>query len=473
MLFSSLTFIFIFLPIVVIIYYMLAKNRCLKNMWLFFASIFFYATGGVVEHTILLLSCAVFNWLMALILEHFKEKRNALLKLTLLITIMGNLGTLVYYKYSSFLVSNLSDLLGINLHTGVAVLLPVGISFYIFQALSYIIDVYRGQKAEKSLLHVGLYISFFPQLIAGPIVRFGDISAELYHRKESFEDFSKGMVRFVTGFCKKVLLANTLGELVDLVFNYNESDRAVCFVWLGAIAYSLQIFYDFSGYSDMAIGLGKMFGFHYPENFNYPYMAKSITEFWRRWHISLSSFFRDYVYIPLGGSKVGKTRHIINLAVVWIATGVWHGANWTFVIWGGIYFILLAMEKFVFKPWKFKNQLNILIYRIFALVSIMLLWVIFRSDTIGKAGIYIKTMFGWNNNVFIDKATLFQVKNYFVFLVAGILAAVPSFFNRRLNGSDGNHVVKMGLYLALLLVFGVAIAQLMVGSYNPFIYFMF
>lgn len=470
MVFSSLMFVFFFLPIVTIIYYLLVRQKVLKNLWLFGSSIFFYFIGGGAEHTILLLNCIIFNYLMALLIESAKRKSKSLSKIVLIITILYDLGVLGYYKYCSFFISQLVDFCG-SLYKGSAIVLPIGISFYIFQTISYVVDVYRGEQAEKNPFNVGLYISFFPQLVAGPIVRFHNISKALHTRKETCYDVSEGLIRFIVGFNKKVLLANTLGELADLIFN--SGGKSLCMAWLGILAYALQIFYDFSGYSDMAIGLGRMFGFHFTENFNYPYIAKTITDFWRRWHISLSTFFRDYLYIPLGGAKVKVSRHILNLAIVWTATGIWHGANWTFLIWGVAYFVLLTLEKYVFKPEKYEKKMARVLYRIFTLLSILILWVVFRSNSVQEAVGYIKIMFGSGNNGVLDKAVVYQLKNYMFFLVVGIVGVIPFTRNRIMRVVLNKNIVKLGGTLILLILFCVAIAQLMIGSYNPFIYFMF
>lgn len=470
MIFSSLMFIFLFLPVVTIGYFILSKNNTMKNLWLFIFSIGFYFLGGAIEHTKLLLGCILFNYLMALSIEWTKIRSSLWSKIVLIITILGDLMVLGYYKYGSFVISQIAEVWGKD-NMVYAIALPIGISFYIFQALSYVVDVYRGEKAEKNPINVGLYICFFPQLVAGPIVRFREVSRDLHIRKETINDFSEGLLRFVVGFNKKILLANTLGELADLTFL--SSEKSVFMAWLGALAYALQIFYDFSGYSDMAIGLGRMFGFHFGENFNYPYAAKSITEFWRRWHISLSAFFRDYVYIPLGGGRVNASKHIMNLAIVWIATGMWHGANWTFLVWGIGYFILIIFEKYVFKPYTYKNNFLVLLYRVFTLVSIILLWVVFRAESLKIAISYIMIMFGNGAKCVLDAAVLYQIKNYWVFILIGIMGSVPFGKSKIIKRILEKKVVCVAKLVMILVLFAVAVSRLMIGSYNPFIYFMF
>ena len=343
MLFSSSTFLFAFLPIVIFIYYVFLRNhRNLQNIFLLIASLIFYAWGEVAFVFVMMLSI-IANYFFGLFVSRAKNTNKK--KLPLVLSIVFNLSILFVFKYLVFTLTNINALFGANLAIP-NIALPIGISFFTFQAMSYVIDVYRGEEAQKSILNVGLYISFFPQLIAGPIVRYKTVAYQILHRKESFDDFSSGVCRFIIGMGKKVLLANSLAVVADAAFDGDIANTSASFAWLGAIAYTMQIFFDFSGYSDMAIGLGKMFGFKFLENFDYPYISGSITEFWRRWHISLGSWFRDYVYFPLGGSRVkSKGRLIFNLFVVWLLTGIWHGANWTFIIWGLMYFVLLVIEK--------------------------------------------------------------------------------------------------------------------------------
>ena len=343
MLFSGTTFIYLFLPIVLLVYYgFLRWNRALQNGFLFLASLLFYAWGGP-KFALLMMGSIVLNWAMGLLICHCKH-RQGLCKTFLGLALGINLGILFLFKYLNYVGQVLRSTVGVDLGLP-EITLPIGISFFTFQAISYVVDVYRGRgEVQRNPLYVGLYISFFPQLIAGPIVRYETIAYEIRYRKETWADVCEGFARFVRGLAKKVLLANHLSILADTAFGHQAPAQgsSVLFYWLGAVAYALQIFFDFSGYSDMAIGLGRMFGFRFLENFRYPYCADSVSEFWRRWHISLGSWFRDYLYIPLGGSRVSKGRLTLNLLVVWAATGIWHGANVTFLLWGLMYFLLLA-----------------------------------------------------------------------------------------------------------------------------------
>ena len=350
--------------------------------------------------------------------------------------------------------------------------LPIGISFYTFQALSYIIDVYRRRiKAQKSLAGVSLYICLFPQLVAGPIVRYTDIEERLYDRKITVEGTSYGITRFLIGFSKKILLADSLAVIADKSFMLNSEDMlSVAMAWLGAIAYSLQIYYDFSGYSDMAIGLGKMLGFHFGENFNYPYLANSISDFWRRWHISLGNWFRDYVYIPLGGNRKGKIRTALNLMITWCATGIWHGANMTFLVWGFIYGILIIAEKMFSVPERVKSIVGKVLYHVFVVITVILCWVIFRADDVWAAGRYITVMFGadriGNDWSFVG----LYFKEYFAELFIGIIFAFPIIpMLREKGGKVWNGIMGILLYVCFI----IAISYLIKGTYSPFIYFNF
>ena len=352
--------------------------------------------------------------------------------------------------------------------------LPIGISFFTFQAMSYVIDVYRQKgEVQTNILYVGLYISFFPQLIAGPIVRYETIADEIKNRKETVNDFFDGFARFIVGLSKKVLLANSFAILADQTFDAakNGDSLSVMFSWLGAIAYTLQIFFDFCGYSDMAIGLGRMFGFHFLENFNYPFISKSITEFWRRWHMSLGTWFRDYVYIPLGGSRVSKSRNIFNLFVVWLLTGIWHGANFTFIVWGLMYFVLLVFEKLTGIYKKQGKIINVFKW-VYTMFFVILGWVVFRSDSLSDAWYYLKAMFGLNANTFNDGLFIGYFVQNLILLLFGIILSTPVFrilkrktMNNRFFGCF-SIVVLIGLFV-------LSISSLISNSYNPFIYFNF
>lgn len=467
MLFSSSTFIFLFLPIVLFVYYVfLRKNRFLQNVFLLLASLVFYAWGEV-AFVFVMIASIIANYFFGLFVS--KAKNSSTKRLSLILSIIFNLSILFVFKYLAFSLTNINALFG----TGITVpdiALPIGISFFTFQAMSYVIDVYRGEEVQKNILNVGLYISFFPQLIAGPIVRYQTVALQIQNRKESFDDFSDGVCRFIIGMGKKVLLANSLAVVADAAFNGNISDTSASFAWLGAIAYTMQIFFDFSGYSDMAIGLGRMFGFRFLENFNYPYISTSITEFWRRWHISLGTWFRDYVYFPLGGSRVkSKSRLILNLFIVWLLTGIWHGANWTFIVWGLMYFVLLVIEKLtgLHKVEKFK-----ILRWVYTLLFVVLGWVIFRADTLNDAFTYLGVMFG-SNGILIDNFAIFYCKENIVYFLAGLICCTPVISYVYRKTINKNKLMPVFAGIALVVIATLSIIYNIKGTYNPFIYFNF
>lgn len=381
--------------------------------------------------------------------------------------------TMGYFKYWNFLIYNINIFLNKALSTK-DIALPIGISFFTFQAISYIVDVYRGEKALINPIDMGLYISFFPQLIAGPIVRFHDIKEFLdkKYRNIRWDNITDGIWRFSVGFCKKVLLANNLGGLVNLVYGVRDiSQFSILYTWLGAIAYTLQIYYDFSGYSDMAIGLGKMFGFDFQENFNFPYFASTIKDFWRRWHISLSQFFRDYIYISLGGNRCPKNRWILNILIVWFLTGLWHGSSWNYIIWGCSYGLLLLLERFVIDRLP-QNKVIRIIRRVLTLIIVIVLWVVFKCEHMSIAILYLKNMFGIGAASFIDNAFVFQVRNFAVLIVVSIVLALP--VKKLLFSQLANTIVYRGVAAVALFIFMVsAVSYIYMGSYNPFLYFMF
>lgn len=471
MLFSSTTFIYLFLPFTVAVYYLfLRKNLFLKNLFLFAASLFFYGWGEPKFVLVMMLSI-VANWLFGLLVDKAKKRGSkTAARAVIAATCTFDLGLLFVFKYLNFTESIICSLLGTSPAIG-QIVLPIGISFFTFQAMSYVLDVYRDNgEVQRSVLNVGLYVAFFPQLIAGPIVRYETVAYEIKNRRECFDDFFSGFSRFIIGLGKKVLLSNNFALLADKAFDLPVGDTlSVAMAWLGAAAYTFQIFFDFSGYSDMAIGLGKMFGFHFLENFDYPYISRSVSEFWRRWHISLGTWFRDYVYIPLGGSRVKKQRMIFNLFVVWSLTGIWHGANLTFLIWGLMYFLLLTFEKLSgFADSKIPNVLKWLYTIIFVIIG----WVIFRSDSVSDAVFYLGTMFGANSAPLTDG--LFS--GYFIqslpLLLAGAICSVP--LCKYLKGK-----IKLGVFgdviyvAAMVFLFALCISGLVSNSYNPFIYFNF
>lgn len=471
MLFSSTTFIYLFLPIVLFFNFVVfKKSRLLQNIFLLFSSLFFYAWGEP-KFVLIMIASIIVNWFFGLIISKKRESEK-ISKLIIALDVLLNLGILFVFKYLTFTGNIIDSMFGIRLPIP-NIALPIGISFFTFQAMSYVIDVYRQKgEVQTNILYVGLYISFFPQLIAGPIVRYETIADEIKNRRETLDDFFDGFARFVVGLSKKVLLANNFAILADQSFNMIKNDSiSVMFSWLGAIAYTLQIFFDFSGYSDMAIGLGRMFGFHFLENFDYPYISTSITEFWRRWHMSLGTWFRDYVYFPLGGSRCGKVRNIFNLFVVWSLTGLWHGANFTFIVWGLMYFVLLVIEKLTGLHKKNHKFLNIFKW-MYTILFVVLGWVIFRADSIGHAFMYIKSMFGLTGNTFVDGMFTGWFTQNIIILVIGIILSTPlfRFLSHKTQNSHIIGFIKVGVLICLLVL---SVASLVSNSYNPFIYFNF
>lgn len=440
-----------------------------QNIMLLIASLIFYAWGEP-KYVLIMIASIIVNYALGLLVDKVRH-RKVLSRLVIALTAVLNLSVLFIFKYLMFTVDNINSIAGLNLSVP-NIALPIGISFFTFQAMSYVIDVYREKgEAQINPLNVGLYISFFPQLIAGPIVRYETVAYQIKHRVETFDNFSTGVVRFIIGLAKKVLLANTMGVVADYSFDMPNSELTVVMAWVGAIAYSLQIFFDFSGYSDMAIGLGKMFGFDFLENFDYPYISKSITEFWRRWHMSLGTWFRDYVYFPLGGSRVkSKARLVFNLFVVWSLTGIWHGANWTFLCWGLMYFVLLVIEKLTGWEKKYPDKM-IVLRRIYTLFFVLMGWVLFRADSITDAWTYICTMFG--NGTLINDSTIYYAMNYFVYFLIAILVSTPIFKNFSLKIKGTNPVAYVVSSVGLLALLVVSVSYIVKGAYNPFIYFNF
>ena len=470
MLFASTVFIFAFLPAVLLLYYVVLKKfRTAQNILLLVASLLFYAWGEPKYVLIMILSIIV-NYLFGLLVDKFRASKTKS-RLVIALTVVFNLGVLYIFKYLMFTIENINSIAGLHLSVP-NIVLPIGISFFTFQAMSYVIDVYREKgEAQKNPLNVGLYISFFPQLIAGPIVRYETVAYQIKHREESFEKFSEGVCRFIIGLAKKVLLANTMAVVADYAFDMPNSELTVVMAWVGAIAYTFQIFFDFGGYSDMAIGLGKMFGFDFLENFNYPYISLSVSEFWRRWHMSLGTWFRDYVYFPLGGSRVkSKARLVFNLFVVWSLTGIWHGANWTFLCWGLMYFVLLTIEKLIGWEKKYPDKMKIL-RRIYTLFFVVMGWVLFRADSIGDAGAYFATMFGGGN--LIDDTTIYYALNYIVYFVIAILVSTPIFKKLSLKANGDNPAIVAVSTVGLCILLLVSVSYIVKGAYNPFIYFNF
>ncbi|HZJ77886.1 MAG TPA: MBOAT family O-acyltransferase [Clostridia bacterium] len=470
MLFSSFVFLFLFLPCVIFSYYVIfRRSRLLQNLLLLVASLLFYAWGEPKFVFIMLLSILA-NWLFGLFVNKFRESKK-ISRLIIAFSAIFNVGIMFIFKYLMFTLENVNSIFGLSISVP-SIALPIGISFFTFQAFSYVIDVYRGKGAvQKNPFYVGLYISFFPQLIAGPIVRYQTIADQITGRKETLDDFSKGVTRFIVGFTKKILIANIMAVIADAAFNSTD-EISVAFAWLGAIAYTFQIYFDFSGYSDMAIGLGRMFGFHFLENFNYPYISKSISEFWRRWHISLGSWFRDYVYFPLGGSRVKtNSRLIFNLFVVWFLTGVWHGANWTFIVWGLIYFALISFEKL--SGFEKKWQKHSFLKHLYTMFFVVFGWVLFRSESIGLAGDYLSSMLGIVGNPLVDNAFLMHFTNNIVIFVAATLFSLPIAKYMREKFADKHKTLNVLYVVGIVVLFIVAVSYMVKGSYNPFIYFNF
>lgn len=484
MVFSSFVFLLAFLLLVLLIYYVCPGK--VRNLVLLVASLLFYVWGEPVYVLIMLFS-TVFDYTNGRLIEYFQNKnRPGKAKVVLVIDLMGNLGILGFFKYADFVIGNINSITGAGL-TLLHIALPIGISFYTFQTMSYTIDVYRKVvPAQHNIVAFATYVTLFPQLIAGPIVQYKTVAAELSDRKVTLTDFSEGAFRFTIGLAKKVLLANQIGSLWDTISQLHQMSAATA--WLGAIAYSFQIYFDFSGYSDMAIGLGKMFGFHFLENFNFPYMSKTITEFWRRWHISLSSWFREYVYIPLGGNRKGMGRQLFNIMVVWMLTGLWHGANWNFVLWGIYYGILLMFEKLFLLKWLKKAPAWI--GHIYSMFLVVIGWTIFAQTDMSQLGRYLKTMFGIGAHGGADADFFYFLSTNAVLLILLVVCSIDHrFWLRKIckksvdseNTEDDNIYqwceLSRGLTYAkpiiMVVLLVVSFAFLVGDSYNPFLYFRF
>lgn len=502
MIFSSISFLYYFLPILIIIYFILPKR--FKNIVLLSFSLLFYFYGEPRYIVILLLSCLI-NYIAAILIEKYRNKG----KLILIIALIYNIGQLLYFKYTDFFIENLNTVFKISIPY-LNVIMPIGISFFTFQTLSYVIDVYKKEvKASKNFFNFATYVSLFPQLVAGPIVRYKDVAEELENKSTSFDNFANGVKRFSFGLAKKVLIANVLGEFIKSLASI--ASQSVLSHWLRGIGFTLQIYFDFSGYSDMAIGLGLMFGFHFLENFNYPLIAKSITDFWRRWHISLSSFFKDYVYIPLGGNRVSKIKWIRNILIVWFLTGFWHGAEWNFIIWGLYFPIILIIEKMFLSKILEKTKVFKYLYTLFLIV---ISFVIFNSNSVVEFINSFKSMFGLNGLEFVNKETMYYLRSYAVILLIAIISATPLLKNTikkikyeekneeinqvksesesesnrstkdlenknkdKNNKINTTNILKFGLnilepilYISIILL---VTANLIDSSFNPFLYFRF
>ena len=466
MLFSSMTFVFMFLPIVCAIYLLVRPE--IKNYVLLIASMLFYAWGEPRYLAIMILTIVI-NYFGA----YFISRSNHHKKYILAITVIANLSFLFYFKYFNFVMRNINDAFDAQFNF-INVIMPIGISFYTFQALSYVVDVYRGEvKVQKDIYKLALYISLFPQLVAGPIVKYHDVAEQIDKRTITFDKVNYGVKRFIMGLAKKMLIANTLGAVADKIFAQPVEQFDALTAWIGAFAYTFQLYYDFSGYSDMAIGLGSIFGFKFLENFNYPYISKSITEFWRRWHISLSTWFKEYLYIPLGGNRVTKRRNMFNLFVVFLATGIWHGAEWTFVVWGlwhGAFIIFEKLTGWHKKEGGFKLVLAQHIYTIFAFV---IGWVIFRAENLTYAVSYIKNMFGLISEHDIIYERFYYIDNMeLIAFAAAIICSMP-IFNKLPEIGFKYKIQRTVVNIWLIALFILSVAVMAASTYNPFIYFRF
>ena len=462
MVFTSINFLYYFLPTVLILYFIVPKKY--KNLLLLISSLLFYFYGEP-KYIILMVIEIVLAYFEARLIEKYKSKE------IFIFSIFIHVLLLCIFKYTNFLITNINGIFNTNISL-LNIVLPIGISFYTFQIISYLVDVYKGKvKAQKNFISLATYVSLFPQLIAGPIVRYETINDELDNRKQTFNDFSSGISRFIIGLSKKVLIANILGELCNIFILSNE--KTILFYWIYGISYSLQIYFDFSAYSDMAIGLGRMFGFHFMENFDYPYISKSITEFWRRWHISLSSWFKDYVYIPLGGSREGTFKLIRNILIVWLLTGLWHGSEWTFVIWGTFIGILLVIEKLLLN--KYIEKLPSIVRRIYTLFIIMISFIIFSGSNINESFNNIVGLFNFSNP-FINKFTIHYLKDYGLVLIIAIFLSTPILKNTIIKLKENkkiNNIINILEIIALLILLVIVTSYLIDSSYNPFLYFRF
>ena len=465
MLFSSVTFLFYFLPAVILCYFIAPKS--LKNTVLLAFSLLFYAWGGV-KYAILMVVATLIGYVFGLLIEAFRGSN--ITKLFLFFSVASIISFMLYFKYTDFFIDNINKITGSSIPL-LRLALPIGISFFTFQIISYVVDVYRGEKAQVNPINLAAYVAMFPQLIAGPIVRYADIARELDTRVHSFVEAGEGIRRFIFGLAKKVLIANSMYDLSQIL--YKSDEKSVLAYWIYGISVALYIYFDFSGYSDMAIGLGKIFGFHFLENFNYPYISKSATEFWRRWHMSLGSWFRDYVYIPLGGNRVPKWRWFINIFAVWLFTGFWHGASWNFIIWGLFFGVLLVIEKFFLL--KFLEKSHVL-SRIYILLAAMISFMVFNIDGLGEAFTYVGGLFGVGTTSFVNATTLYYLRSYAVLLIAAIVGATPLVKNVALKLSAGEKTKTVMSFVEpifLVVLLTVVAAFLVDSSSNPFLYFRF
>lgn len=478
MVFSSLMFLFRFLPVVLLLYFL--APRKIKNTILFLSSLVFYAWGEPV-YVVLMLFSTIVDYTHGRLVYSLKQK-NEMKKARVVVasSMIINLALLGFFKYADFIIGNLNLIPGVELPL-LKLALPIGISFYTFQTMSYTIDIYRGDALpQKNIISFGAYVALFPQLIAGPIVQYNTVAEQLEGRKETMDSFAEGVMRFMTGLGKKVLLANNIGLLWDMISARPSGEIPVLLAWLGITAYAFQIYFDFSGYSDMAIGLGKMFGFQFLENFNYPYISRSITEFWRRWHMSLGSWFRSYVYIPLGGNRKGLPLQIRNIAIVWLLTGIWHGASWNFLFWGAYFGIFLILEKLFWLDFLKKHRI---LSHIYTILLVWVGWAIFAFDNMAKGAEYLKAMFGLAGAGFVNTETLYLLFSYAVLLILLLLAATPypkqlalklqTALTEKEHPRIGASVQAVLQMVFVAFIFIISTAYLVDATYNPFLYFRF
>ena len=453
MLFSSITFLYLYLPILLLIYYITPTKY--KNYILLVFSIIFY--GFETPKFIIMMGvCITLTYINGLLIEKWRNKIHY--KFSIVLSLLP----LIFFKYTNFFIENTNTLFNTDIKL-LKIILPLGISFYTFQMLTYLVDVWRkDMKAEKNFFNLALYVSFFPQLIAGPIVKYSQVKEQIEHRTQTFYKFNEGIFIFVCGLGKKVLIANQLGELCNL---YNPTNTTILFTWLYGISYCLQVYFDFSGYSTMAIGIGKMFGFELPINFNYPFICSSIKDFWRRWHITLSSFFKEYVYIPMGGNRVKTSKYIFNMFIVWFLTGFWHGAAWNFIAWGLLFFVILMIENFIFK-----DKLNSVFQRILSLFILIVSFILFGSSNIEIALVTIKNLF---KGTIYNNQSLYVLRNYFTIILIGIIGSTPlfkNFYEKYIKDTNKAIFIEPIFIICILML---STAYLVDGSFNPFLYFRF
>lgn len=473
MVFSSLLFLFLFLPVVLVLYFLVPRR--FRNLVLLLVSLFFYAWGEPL-YVLLMIATIIIDYIHGLLVERFQKRgQGRRARIAVISAIIINIGMLGFFKYTDFVIGNINGIFGAAIPL-LKIALPIGISFYTFQIMSYVIDVYRGDtRAQHNIISFGAYVVLFPQLIAGPIVRYRTVADQLDDRRETLPEFAEGVQRFMLGLGKKVLLANNIGLIWSQVSALDASELPVLTAWIGIIAYTFQIYFDFSGYSDMAIGLGHMFGFRFLENFNYPYMSRSITEFWRRWHISLSTWFKEYVYIPLGGNRKGFAKQIRNILVVWLLTGIWHGAAWNFVLWGVYFGILLIIEKlFLLKR---LEKAPSWVGHLYTMFLVIISWVIFGFDDLGKGISFLGAMFGVGGAGLADGNSVYLLYTNLILLIILFFASMDwgkrlwATFTQKLHARPG--VVELVRNIAFIGIFLLSVAYLVNASYNPFLYFRF